>query len=244
MSRVSLGAGSVMLAIVGLSLSNYTSAQFGGGQPPEKTQPSPSVSAEERIEGILDKPLLTPLLYQDQPLNEIIEALASEYDIPILFDNSALDEVAISPDTEVTISLRNIPFRSALNHILRQPGLEDLTYTVADGVLLITTEEKANETLSVQVYRVDDLIHGISQHPGGTKENPFSSLIQTIVQCVEYGSWMHNKRGEGTILLVQPGMLVVSQTKQVHDQVHALLEKLRATKRKIEQLPTAVAGGS
>ena len=113
--------------------------------------------SEERIQAALREPLKAPLQYEDQPLNEIINTLQDDYDIPIMFDNAALEEVAISPDTEITVNLRNISLRSALNHMLRQPGLEDLTYTIDDEVLLITTEEKANEALKVKVYPVADL---------------------------------------------------------------------------------------
>ena len=126
-------------------------------------------SATVRIEAALDEQLKSPLQYEDQPLNEVIDTLQEEYDIPILFDVAALEEVAIAPETEVTINLRDISLRSALNLMLRQPGLEDLTVVIDEEVLLITTEEKANEKLTVEVYRVDDLIRGYQPPGEGTR---------------------------------------------------------------------------
>jgi hypothetical protein len=114
-------------------------------------------SAAAHIEAALDEPLKSPLQYEDQPLNEVIDVLQDEYDIPILFDMAALEEVAISPDTEITINLRNVTLRSALNLILQQPGLEDLAYFIDDEVLMITTQERANSKLTIEVYRVNDL---------------------------------------------------------------------------------------
>ena len=115
--------------------------------------------AEEDIQSALRQPLKTRMDYEGEQLNIILENLADEYNIPIIFDNAALDEVALSPDAEVqNIKLFNVSLRSALNHLLRQPGLDELTYVIDDEVLLITTEEKANESLKVKVYPVADLV--------------------------------------------------------------------------------------
>lgn len=258
MSRVFFVTSLVLVAFLSLLPSERAVAQFGGGgyggeggygrggfggeyggrqQRDRERSVSTTISdskAEEKIEAVLNELLKSPLQYEDQPLNEVINTLQDEYDIPIIFDNVALDEVAISPDTEVTINLRNISLRSALNLILKQPGLEDLTYVVSEEVLLITTHERANATLVVQVYRVEDLVNNYSQVPGGNQKNPFSSLSQVISSCVESDSWMTNGRGEGEIKLMQPGMLVVSQTRHVQEQVRELLEKLRETQAEIE----------
>ncbi len=204
--------------------------RFGGGRGYWGEMPSDT----NRIEAALQEPLKAPLEYEDQPLNEVISALQEQYDIPIMFDSAALEEVAISPDMEVTFSFRNISLRSALNHILRQPGLEDLTYTIDDEVLLITTEEKANERLIVAVYQVDDLVD-VDAERKTEKNSPFSPLVKVIMQSVEYDTWMSNGSGEGEIHLMKPGILVVSQTQNVQNQVVDLLAKLRETRKSIEQ---------
>ncbi len=115
--------------------------------------------SEEHIHSVLREPLKAPLEFQEQPLSDVMAQIADEYEIPIQFDSGALDEVAISSDTEVTLApLRNVTLRSALNIMLKQPGLEDLTYIIEEEVLLITTEERANESLKVKVYPVADLV--------------------------------------------------------------------------------------
>ena len=115
---------------------------------------SASSSAEENINNALRGPLNpSGLQFVEEPLNNVIDVIKEEYDIPIMFDEAALEELGITSDTEVTINLRNVSLRSALNHLLsRSPGLEDLTYVIDDEVLLITTEDRANETLTVKVY--------------------------------------------------------------------------------------------
>ena len=252
MSRVTLRAGWVLVAVVVLLCSNVVRAQTDenpvadAGYSLHETEPHgesasrPPLTADE-IKAVLDAPLKAPLQYAEQPLNEVINELQEQYQIPILFDQAALDEVAISPDTEVTINLGHISLRSALNLMLRQPGLEVLTYAVDDEVLLITTEEKANEKLSVEVYVVDDLIKDYPQQMGGDK-NPYSSLAQVITSCVEYDTWKVNGSGEGAVQLIQPGILVVAQTRRVHEQVQDLLEKLRSAHKAIDQ-PAANTSG-
>lgn len=190
-------------------------------------------SAADRITKVLNSRLKSPLQFEAQPLNELINVLQTEYDIPIVIDQGALDEVAISPETEVSVNLRDISLRSALNLILRQPGLENLTFLIDEEVLLITTQEKANERLVVEVYRVDDLIRGTRQE-SSRSENPYSSLVQVITKSVEYDTWMEHGSGEGEALLMQPGLLVVTQTRRVHDEIGKLLQKLRSVRAEID----------
>jgi hypothetical protein len=99
----------------------------------------------ERIELALDSVIKAPFDVADEPLIEIIAILQADYDIPILFDHSALSELAISPETEVTLHVRNITFRKTLELLFRQSGLEDLTFVVDDEVLLAGVAEHPPE---------------------------------------------------------------------------------------------------
>jgi hypothetical protein len=192
------------------------------------------MSATQRIESVLQQPLKAPLQYEDQPLNEILELLSQEYELPIMIDQRALENFGISPDVEVTVNLRNMSLRSALNLLLRQPAAEDLVYTIDNEVLMITTEEYANDRMTVAVHRVDDLLKDNFQFAPG-QQSPYSPLVQVITSCVKSHTWAINgSGGEGQVHLMQPGILVVSQTKPVQDEVVALLDKLRKTRAEME----------
>ena len=235
MSPIRLGSACAVLILSGVMLGEQLGAQFGGS---ELARPADNAIqiAEARIDAVLDKHLTAPLEYVDTPLLDIVAQLQEEYTLPIILDSAALDEVAISADTEVSISLSNITLRSALDLILREPGLEDLTYIIDKEVLLITTKDRANETLQTKVYRVDDFEH-FAEVPSesSSKSDCFSPLTSVIVRCVAYDSWKANGTGEGAIQLMQPGMLVVSQTRSVHQEIKALLESLRIVKAEIEK---------
>ncbi len=243
MSKQAIGWSCALALLVGLAVKGQLAAQAQDDSfdvktirpPAERAQQAEpgKKSAEERIESTLDQPLKTPLSFHDELLNIVLEQIAHEYDLPIVFDKAALDEVAISPESEVTISLRNISLRSALNLMLKEPGLEDLCFVVEDEVLLITTEEKANETVKTLVYRVDDLVNESTQRfNSAAQSGDYNPLIDVIVACVDHDSWNENGHGEGEIQPLSPGMLVVSQTQRVHGQIEKLLGKIRQAKGK------------
>src|SRR5690606_30199112 len=63
--------------------------------------------AERRIYSALRQPLRSPLEFVETPLSQITTILAEDYEIPIQFDTTALDAVAASPETEVSINIAN-----------------------------------------------------------------------------------------------------------------------------------------
>lgn len=112
--------------------------------------------AELRISSALQSPLTgAGLDFTDTPLEEVVVFLRDEYGIEIQLDVPALDDLGLSPDEPITVNLRNISLRSALRLMLKQL---ELTYMIADEVLLITTEEEAETRLTVKVYPVGDLV--------------------------------------------------------------------------------------
>jgi len=259
MSRISVGTSCALLALAGLLISGQLGAQdpsneFGLDASSEHQSQGTKVSAEKYINAILNQPLKAPLEYDGDILSDVCAQIADEYKLPIQFDSAALDEIAISPETEVTLApLRKVALRSALNMIFRQPGLEDLTFIIEDEVLLITTNERANETLQVIIYRVDDFDLSKATHRGGGRgmgsgggggfgggamsqsdSIDYSSLTKVITTTVEFDSWKASGTGEGEIQLMKPGMLVISQTRGVHVKIEQLLDQLREVKAEIE----------
>lgn len=191
------------------------------------TQPPAVREANDRIDSALDQPLKLPIDYIEIPLIQIMQAISDDYDIPIVFDRQAFEALAISEETEVTVNLRNVSLRTAIELMLRQ--VEDLTYLATNEVLMITSEDEAQQRPEVRVYRVDDLIR-----VPYTGELDFDSLIDTVVSSVEHDSWMENGTGEGEVQPYYPGMLVITQTRRVHQQIESLFSTMREVKSAIE----------
>ena len=143
-------------------------------------------SAEEQIFAALSQS--TTLEFIDTPLRDVIDYLKDLHGIEIQIDYRALEEVGIGPDAPVTRNLKGITLRSALKLMLREL---DLTYTVQDEVLLITTQEVVAEHLTAKVYPVADLVLPIN--PGATA-NPF-----------QMGAGLGNQGAFGGGMNQQPG---------------------------------------
>ena len=112
--------------------------------------------SERRSESALRSPLRgTGLDFADTPLEEVVNLLQDDYDIPIQIDVPALDEIGIAPDEPVNINLHGVSLRSALRLMLKNL---QLTYVIQDEVLMITTPESADQELVVKVYPVADLV--------------------------------------------------------------------------------------
>lgn len=226
-------------AVVALAiccLSAPASAQFGGeGFTAEEDSPSISAERQEsaaaaepaclcigqgdspRAESIKQK-LRSPLLsdglqFSDTPLELVVANLRDQYGIEVQIDARALDEVGLGPDELVTVDLRNISLQSALRLMLETVHM---TYLIRDEVLMITTLEEADVHLLTCVYDVRDLVGAGSS----------DALIDVILSCVATDTWRENGGGEAEIRSLPRGLLVISQTQAIHDEIRQLLQAL------------------
>lgn len=174
--------------------------------------------AVEKIEQALRGPLhSTGFEFVDTPLSDVVSALQDDYGIPIKMDHKALEEIGIGSDEPVTINLHNISLRSALRLMLKQL---QLTYVIKDEVLLITTAQEAESQLKICVYDVRAL-----SNDGDDKM--VGSLIDTLLSCVATETWAKNGGGEAEVRSIKPGLLVISQTSAVHEEIRSLLDAVR-----------------
>jgi hypothetical protein len=171
------------------------------------------------------------LEFIDQPLEEVINLLQEEYGIPIKLDSVALKEQNIGPDNPVSVNIHGVSLGAALRLMLRE---HELTYTVRDEVLLITTPDAEEKRLRTCVYDVRDLMQGTR------KGNDFDSLIDSIVSCIATETWAENGGGESEIRPLQPGFLIIAQTESVHDEIRGLLTTIRHLKNR----PAAVGANA
>jgi hypothetical protein len=176
-----------------------------------------------RIEQALQQKL-TPagIDFAEAPLEEVVTFIQETYNVQVQLDSLALEEIGIGPDEPINTSLHGISLRSALRHMLKQL---QLTYIIQDEVLVITTPEEAESQLRVCVYDVRDLIEGTKDAAG------VNALIETMVHTVVSDSWAVNGGGEAAIRAVNGGLIVVSQTQAVHEEIRGLLDTIRSVKK-------------
>jgi hypothetical protein len=167
----------------------------------------------QRIEQTLQEPLHKPgLKFVDHPLNDVVQALADEYQIPVLLDLTALDTIGIRSDEPVTIKLHGISFRSALRHMLRNLNL---TYVIKDEVLLVTTPEEADQYSLLSIYDVRDVVD--AEHGRSLEE-----LVKVLSTVVGDGLSIHG---------LKPGTLIVAAPQPLHEEFRELLTAIRDANR-------------
>jgi hypothetical protein len=181
-------------------------------------------AANKRIERALAAPLHSQGLdFTDQPLHDVLMALQDEYGIPVQLNRPALEAIGLAPDTPINVNLHNISLRSALNLMLRQV---DLTYVIQDEVLMVTTKEDSEKYLVTCVYNVQGLVDD-------SDKQSMEALIDSIEACVATETWTDNGKGSADIMPLRPGLLVVSQTSAVQEEVSGLLGRIRKLREKV-----------
>ncbi|PQO29552.1 hypothetical protein DTL21_26235 [Bremerella cremea] len=118
-------------------------------------------TAEQKIFQQLDAE--TKIQFIDTPLEEVVGYLKTLHGIEIQIDNRALEDMGLTSDMPVTRNIEGISLRSALRLMLKEL---ELTYIVANEVLMITTQDEADAELITKVYPVADLVLPVSARVG------------------------------------------------------------------------------
>ena len=116
---------------------------------------------ERRIQSALGDE--TSFSFVELPLSDAVQQISEAHDIPIVVDSRALEEIGLSAEEPVNISLKNVSLRSFMRLMLRE---NELTYMIKDEVMQITTVEAAEQNLVTKVYPVGDLVVPIMQLGG------------------------------------------------------------------------------
>jgi hypothetical protein len=167
---------------------------------------------------------------EDVALTQAMEFVGQAMNIPIVIDTRALEDFGIDPATPINAKFKETPLRFALDRMLNEM---ELTYTIRDEVLFITTPEVVEAQLLIGLYPVRDLVQGTAASPGDRlgMNADFDSLIRAITSTIDPDSW-DEVGGPGAIEpLVRAPTFVVSQTQENHEKIAELLTKLRAAKK-------------
>jgi hypothetical protein len=95
-------------------------------------------AAERRLQGKLQRP--GSFDFREKPLGEALREIAEALDDTIVVDQRAIDDVGVSLENPVTISLDRVPLKEALAWILEQ---QELTYYLSGEAIVISTPEEA-----------------------------------------------------------------------------------------------------
>jgi hypothetical protein len=129
-----------------------------------------------------------------------------------------------------------VPLRSALRLMLKE---YDLNFTIEEGAVVITTVDEAGSRLVTTVHDVSDLLKAgagdadvVNIPPSSFDTEPLIETIRAVVAATTWGE----VGGPGTIKGFN-GMLVISQTELVHEEIEKLLCDLRKVQARRDQAP-------
>jgi hypothetical protein len=171
--------------------------------------------ARKAIDAALRKGLDDVPEFNDKPLRDVVRTLENLWGLPIRIDHKSLDEAGIDPETSITaVGAKEETLRSVLQAVL--DGI-DLTWVVRGERLVITTKEKAGESLTTRLYPL----------PLGAAAQPvdFQPVIDAIVNTIGSPAAWADQGGDGQIRPLEGGepLLVVMQTEEVHAAIETLL---------------------
>ena len=147
-------------------------------------------------------------------------------------------------DDAVTMKLKNVTLRTALKLVL---GPRDLGCVYRGGVLLITPKAKLDTQAVTRIYDVRDLQFQLQDFPGpkfelGEKPGLDPGIIFTdepkvtftedvIVDLIKTNVGSRGwDESPGVSITLANGLLVVSQTPAIHEEVRGFLDRLRQYK--------------
>ncbi len=168
------------------------------------------------------------------PLAEVLEYLSDRHSIQHYVDKRSLQDAGIAMDAPVTLRLKDVPLDMVLDLLLRE---HQLGYRLRNGVIMIASEGDVQSQTEVRVYRI----------PQETADE----LLMLIPETIEPQSWRTGApvalmggggyggmgggmgggieaSGPGSIRSFR-GVLVISQTPEIHQKIDKLLEDLMRT---------------
>lgn len=162
------------------------------------------------------------------PLRDFADRLSQQFGVPIDLDQKRLEEAGVNQDSPINKRLESIPLEAILQHGLREV---ELTFTIRNHVILITTPEAAESELTTKVYPVRDLVaYRFADAGKHGYDEDYESLIELITTTIAPDSW-DEVGGPGSIEEFENARtLVISQTDEVHRAIEPLLVKLRQVK--------------
>lgn len=159
------------------------------------------------------------------PLKAAIGELARQTGAEIRLDLKELSSAEISERTPVSLKMADRPLSTVLQSLLLN---ERLTWNLRDGVMWITTEEKASEEFLTAVFDVRDLCNSPSESIG----------LMRAVQTQTRGRWDDVDGEGGTMIPPKTGILVVRQDARTMNDLLKLIESYRTALRSSKPRPS------
>jgi hypothetical protein len=180
--------------------------------------------ADPQAQGPVDANTLVSVEADDEPLCDVLDRLARQYDLAIAIDRERIPGPLAN--RRITCDLRNVPLRTALAQWLAQDET-DVVLRQTLGTLLLTRREQFDDLASINT-RVHDVRAIVQRYP----ELDERQLRELVWDHVGREHWRVVSPGQTllehhTRLAISfPGRLLVRQEEEQQDVARQLLEQL------------------
>lgn len=163
----------------------------------------------------------TTMEFVEIPLSDVVTYLKDRHHIPIVFDDNPLKDAGIDPTAlPVSINVQDLSLRSGMKMILSK---YNLTYLFQNEVLLITTKDKADSTLTMRIYDVHDLVSSSNETETSKAMTELSDILSSVP------SW----HSSGDHASIKPfnrmgiNAFAITQNADVHEEIEKTLADIR-----------------
>ncbi|MCA8912775.1 MAG: hypothetical protein KDB82_13815 [Planctomycetes bacterium] len=193
-----------------------------------------------KIEAQLNSTTIDTLAYEEADVTDVVKDIAKKARVTIVFDKKALEDVD-EDDRKITLELADIKAMNALDIVIDQIGLFK---SYKNGVLYITSEDKAKQSTITKTYDVRDITVKIQDFPAPelrlkpADDNTSGPIIDfpedddptadDIVEMIEDSidaDW-----GDTASVTIAMGQLIIRAPRNTHNDVADLLDQLRSAK--------------
>ncbi len=211
-------------------------AQVALGQDTETTVSSEAKESaqESAVEKAVQSALATKIDFdfRETPLKKIADDLGKADGVNIELDTRELDDLGYDGKTKVSFQARGISVQSGLRHLLRNL---DLTCRIQGQTVMITSHEVVEADLDTRFYDVSDL----ASTCGDVTPLDTDMLIDVITSTMDPTLW-DSVGGPGAVTAFR-GLLVISCTRETHEEIGRLLATLRQLSRAYARNPVNTA---
>ena len=196
----------------------------GGGSWISGAAPSP-IYADNSPLGESLRRQLTRIQFRAARLVDVMDDLHKTSGLEMDVNWTALERLGISRDTPVTLDLKDVTCSRFLTILCDLVATEAgrVIYTINKNSISITTREDIAGNAVTRTYDIHDLLQGLGKHHAEAREQ---ALIKAILS-IDPNSWRENG-GQASTVRALEGSLIITQTPETHEHVHALIEHLRS----------------
>lgn len=173
----------------------------------------------------------TALEFPDNTLREVMEFISQHHGISFSLDHQALTDAGLDEETRINLAVSGITLNSAMSLMLDNVSGTALDYYVENGMMFVTTAEKANAKVRLRFY---DLLEASDK-----------SGIENLTHAVaEYVEKLSEDSGQSVQVTSLSDSLAVRATLETHKQIEEfiagalqLAEARRASGRPLPVVP-------